>query len=315
MENKRLCGRIVEDIRTGFILFPHVKRILSTLDRMYAYQCDNEEPEHIVLLGESGVGKSTLLKKYAEKHAPIHHEELTEVPVLYIELDESPTPKSIASTLLKRLGDPLWDKGDKKIMKERLIHLLNECRVRIVIIDEANHMVDRGGEKTLHNSADWLKGVVNKARVSFVLAGIPRTRRLFRTNDQLRDRFREIVEIGRFSVANTSAEHEFRSVLKVFKGYLRNLPTIDISGVFIARSFAFATDGRLRDIRALLVRAVELAYTLPDPAISDEVLAEAFRTVIYPGSPDNRNPFHKAFDKLPLVATGEPFEPSERTYE
>jgi signal transduction histidine kinase len=184
--------------------------------------------------------------------------------------------------------------------------------VKLVLIDEANHLIDRGGEKTLHTAADWLKRLVDATRVSFVLAGIPRTRRLLATNDQLRDRFREVIEIDRFSVANTTNEHEFRSALNVFKGYLQDLPTLDISGKTIVRLFAFATDGRLRDIRRLLARSVELAFEQPDPRLTDLVLAEAFRTVIYPGSPDHRNPFHKAFDEMPLVKGDEPFAPVER---
>jgi Cdc6-like AAA superfamily ATPase len=312
MKNKLVSTEIVRDIRQSFINFPHVKRMLAALDRMHDYQCENEEPEHIALLGESGVGKSTLLAKYADGHPVIEHAELTEVPVLYMALSQSPTPKIMASTGLKAIGDPKWHVGKEVELTARFIFLIKRCRTRLVIIDEANHLIDRGGEKTLHTSADWLKHLVNATRVSFVLAGIPRTRRLFATNDQLRERFREIVEIDRFSVANRSAEHEFRSALNVFKRYLRELPTIDISGPVIARQFAFATDGRLRDVRRLLVRAVELAYEQTNPRLTDAILAEAFRTVIYPGSPDNRNPFHKAFNEMPLVKGDEPFAPVER---
>ncbi|MCX4164585.1 MULTISPECIES: TniB family NTP-binding protein [Paraburkholderia] len=312
MKNENPRAIIVKDIRSSFIHFPHVKRILAALDRMYEYQCGNEEAEHIVLLGESGVGKSTLLEKYSRMHPAVVHEEFTEVPVLYVALGQSPTPRSMAGTSLKVLGDPRWYVGKEVELTDRLVFLIKQCRVRLVIVDEANHLVDRGGEKTLHNSADWLKRLVEATRVSFVLAGIPRTRRLLETNDQLRDRFREVIEIDRFSVANRSTEHEFRSVLKVFKGYLRDLPTIDISGAAIARLFAFATDGRLRDIQRLLVRAVELAYERPSPGLTDAILAESFRRVIYPGSPDKRNPFHNAFNETPLVKAHEPFEPVRR---
>lgn len=309
MKNKTICTMIVKDIRLSFINFQHVKRILSALDRMLEYQCGNEEAEHIMLLGESGVGKSTLLTRYVDRHPVIEHEELTEVPVLYVALGQSPTPKKLASTLLKALKDPKWYMGKEDELTARLVFLIGQCRVRLVIIDEANHLIDRGGEKTLHTAADWLKRLVDASRISFVLAGIPRTRTLLATNDQLRERFREVIEIDRFSVANKSAEHEFRSALNVFKKYLRELPTLDLSGAAITRLFAFATDGRLRDIRRLLVRAVELAYEYPDPRLTESVLAEAFQTVIYPGSPDKRNPFHKAFDEMPLVKADEPFAP------
>lgn len=312
MSNKNLCSEIVKDMRSNFISFPHVKRVLTALERIRSYHCAREEAEHVMLLGESGVGKSTLLSRFVAKHAPIEHDEFTEVPVLYVALGPSPTPKILACTLLKALGDPKWQTGREIELTARLVFLIKQCRVRLVIIDEANHLIDRGGEKTLHTSADWLKRLVDATRVSFVLAGIPRTRRLLETNDQLRERFREVIAIDRFSVANESAKHEFRSALKVFKGYLRDLPTIDISGADIARLFAFATDGRLRDIRRLLVRAVELASEMPEPKLTNAVLVESFRTVIYPGSPDIRNPFHQAFNEMPLVTADEPFAPVAR---
>ncbi|MFL9890927.1 TniB family NTP-binding protein [Paraburkholderia sp. RL17-381-BIF-C] len=312
MKNKPVCTETVKNIRSSFINLPHIKRILAALDRMHGYQCDSEEAEHLMLLGESGVGKSTLLIRYVKKHPAIEHEEFTEVPVLYVALGQSPTPKILANMLLRALGDPKWHVGKEVELTARLVFLIMQCRVRLVILDEANHLIDRGGEKTLHTAADWLKRFVDATRVSFVLAGIPRTRRLLATNDQLRERFREIIEIDRFSVANKSAEHEFRSVLNTFRGCLQGLPTIDFSAPAIARLFAFASDGRLRDIRRLLVRAVELAYEQSNPRLTDAILAESFRTVIYPGSPDKRNPFHKAFNETPLVNGDEPFAPVER---
>lgn len=302
----------ITDIRSNFIYFHHVKHLLARLERMYEYQCSSDEPDHLMLVGESGVGKSALLEKYVAKHPPIQHEEFTEVPVLYVPLGQSPTPRILASTILQRLGDPKWNLGREIELTARLVFLIKQCRVRIVIIDEANHLVDRGGEKTLHTAADWLKRLVDATRVSFVIAGIPRVRRLLATNDQLRDRFREVVEIDRFSVATQFTEREFRSVLKVYKGYLRQLPTVDIASGAFAQLMAFATDGRLRDIRRLLVRAVELAYEQHSPRLTDLVLAEAFRAVIYPGSPDDRNPFLKAFNMMPLVKLDEPFSPVER---
>lgn len=307
MKNNLLCASTVQRIRTNFIHFPHVQRILTSLDRIYNYHCINEEADHIMLVGESGVGKSTLLAMYANKHPPIEHEEFTEVPVLYAALGPTPTPKTLAHTLLKALGDQKWYMGREVELSARLVFLIKQCHVRLVIIDEANHLIDRGGEKTLHTAADWIKRLVDATRVSFVLAGIPRTARLLDTNDQLRDRFREVIEIERLSIDPEPAALEFCSALRIFKRYLKDLPTIDISSPDVTSLFAFATDGRLRDIRRLLVRAVELAYEQPSPKLTDLILAESFRQVIYPCAPDDRNPFHHTFNKTPLVRIGEPF--------
>jgi Cdc6-like AAA superfamily ATPase len=311
MKNNPALSKAVRDIRTSFIKFPHIRHILDSMDRLYTYRCTNEEPEHLTLLGESGVGKSTLLVKYRDEHPVIEHEELTEVPVLYVAIGPSPTPRALASAILRALGDPKCDVGKEVDLTYRLLHLIKLCRVRLVIIDEVNHLIDSGGEKTHHVAADWLKRLVDATRVSFVLSGVPRTLRLLEKNDQLRSRFREVIAIERFSVEG-SAKLEFRGALRAFKEHLRGLPALDISGADMADQFAFATDGRLRDIRRLLVRAVELAYREPQPRLTDGILAEAFRTVIYPGAPDKRNPFHRKFDGLPLVKAGEPFAPVER---
>jgi len=312
MSNKQTAVTIIRSLRRSFTRFPHVKRATAALDRLYEYECVEEEPEHMMLIGESGVGKSTLLIRYSDLHPVIEHEEFTEIPVLYVKVTPSCTPRKLAGLLLRGLGSPFWNKGKEDELTVQVECLLKACKVRLVILDEANHLVDRGGEKTQHTTADWIKTLSDEVHIPFVLAGIPRIERLNHTNDQLRGRFREVVRVHRFSVANKSAELEFRSVLAAFKRVLDDLPTVDFSESILARQFAFATDGRLREIRKLLVRAVELAFEQQRPEITSAVLAHAFRQVIFPDAPNDRNPFHRSFNLVPLTALGEPFAHVER---
>jgi hypothetical protein len=101
------------------------------------------------------------------------------------------------------------------------------------------------------------------------------------------------------------------SVLKTFSKLLEELPSVDISNDTIARQFVFATDGRLRDICRLLVRSVQLAGKESSPGITINILAQAFRDVIFPDAPNERNPFHKSFNGIPLTRPDEPFAPRE----
>ncbi|WP_086380816.1 TniB family NTP-binding protein [Caballeronia sordidicola] len=312
MKTTNDSSAIVASIRRCFLKLPHVQSIFASLDRLYSYTCDREEPMHLVIVGESGVGKSTLLKKYTDSYQPVVHEEYTEIPVLLVSLDEAPTPKTLAGTLLKAMGSPFWNKGSAEDRKAQLLTLLQACKVRLVIIDEANHLVDRGGEKTRHTSADWLKTVADKAGISLVLAGIPRTIRLLETNDQLRGRFREVISIDRFSVADKEAEKRFRGVLKSFQQLFKDVDSVDLSSWELARAFAFATDGRLREIRSLLVKSAELAFAKPTPRLTMEVLSDAFRSTIYANATPDRNPFEAAFKEVPLTNIREPFAPVER---
>ena len=303
---------ITRAIRRSFARFPHVKTTLAELERLCSYDCADEEAEHLLIIGESGVGKSTLLRRFRDLHPPVARDEYTEVPVLYVALDSACSIKKLARSLLLELGSKYWDKGDESQLTYQLICLLRGCKVRLVILDEVNHLVDRGGEKTHHNIADWIKRLSDATHLPFVLAGIPRAERLLDTNDQLRSRFRQVISIQPFSMEDKSHENEFRSVLLSFQKLLDGIRSVDLSHPTVARSIVFATGGRLREIRKLLIRAVELAFERSVPQLTTADLSRAFETVIYRDAADARNPFSKRFSRVPLTKPGEPFAPIGR---
>lgn len=311
METNVTAQTITRALRRCFGHFPHVKSLFQRLESLYAYECAEEEAEHILLLGDSGVGKSTLLKRFRAMHPPVEHDTYTEIPVLYAEVPPGCSIKKLAGSMLLAMGSPYWNKGNEIDLTYQLKSLLRGCSVRLVILDEVNHLVDRGGVKTHHNIGDWIKRLSDDVRVPFVLAGIPRAEQLLATNDQLRSRFGEVVRIQPFSIEHPEAEKQFRGVLKSFGAQMTGLPSIDLSHPQMAQPFAFATAGRLRAIRKLLVRAVHLAFEQPVPRLTMAVLAQAFSETIYPGGPDERNPFSKKFERRPLTDAGEPFAPRE----
>jgi len=92
---------------------------------------------------------------------------------------------------------------------------------------------------------------------------------------------------------------------------IKDIPKVDLVKGDIPQLMAFATAGRLRDIRRLVVRTVELAFGEPSPKITIQTLETAFRQVIYPDAPDHRNPFNKDFKKIPLTGINDPFAARE----
>ena len=212
----------------------------------------------------------------------------------------------LAQAMLKALGSKFWNKGDEMELSSQLQELLIECKVRLVILDEINHLVDRGTAKSHHSVADWIKALFNTVKIPCVLAGIPRAKLLLETNDQLGDRFREIVEVAMLSVGE-GREGVARSALKAFSSLLTDLDCIDLSSQNVTRLLVFATGGRLRPLRKLLVRSVEHAFRKGDRRIDLIVLATAFAEVVYPNAPEDRNPFLPSFNGVPLTKKREPF--------
>jgi Cdc6-like AAA superfamily ATPase len=305
---RQIASSVKRRLRKFFGHFPQVKVALNRLEELVDYECDHEEPECLVIIGDTGTGKSTLIEYFVQLHPRVEHPEFTEVPVLYVEVPAKCSVKMLAALMLHKLGSPYWNRGDEVERTEQLITLLSACKVRMIIIDEVNHLADRGAEKSHYHVGDWIKQLIRASGLSVVLAGTKAAEILWNTNEQLADRFRERIVLQPLSMEGKRLR-ELRSVLGAFLGLITDVPCIDITEEAHARTIAFATAGRLRAIRKLLVRAVEIAATKPRFAVTRSTLAEAFLLVIYPEAPNDRNPFSPKFNGLPLTSKDEPFSP------
>jgi hypothetical protein len=265
-----------------------------------------------MLLGQPGTGKSTLLKWIAEQYPRVQHAERTEIPVLYASVPANCNIKKLAGELLRRMGSPFWNRGGEEERTDQLMVLLKQCKVRAVILDEVNHLVDRGQHKTHELIADWIKQLATEAKIPLILAGVPRSRGLLAANDQLADRFREEIELRPFGLETADRRKEFATVMRTFSRVLGAIEHVDLHSPSMLRILVFATNGRLRVIRDLLVAAVDLAAVGQGKSIGLKVLEQAFLERIFKGAKPEQNPFSKKFRRTPLIKAGEPFAPSSR---
>lgn len=308
MTNVQLASQAKRRLRKFFGRFPQVKIAQERLEDLFAYDCDGEEPECLVIIGDTGTGKTTLLEHFVASKPRVERPEFTEVQVLYVEVPAKCSVRMLAAIMLRALGSPFWNRGDEVDRTDQLGTLLKGCKVRMIIIDEVNHLADRGAEKSHYHVGDWIKQLIRSSGLPVVLAGTPAAAILWDTNEQLADRFREQIVLQPLSMEGNRLR-ELRSVLGSFLGLMSGLTCLDLTEEEHAKSMAFATAGRLRDIRRLLVRAVEIAAKQTRFAITRSTLEEAFLQVIYRDAPEKRNPFNSKFDGLPLTKLGEPFAP------
>lgn len=301
------CKSVTFRLRASFIHLNHVVPALQRLEELFEQQCPGAEPEHLMLIGDPGTGKSTLLRHFVGVHPKIRHESFDEVPVVYVDIPSRCSVSKLAAAMLQDLGARYWNQGDDIDLTHQVETLLRETKVKMIILDEVNHLVDRGALKSHYNVGDWIKSLGSKASIPIVLAGVRRSRTLLMINEQLGDRYSEVISLPTLSLADGETAKNSRATLKAFATLLEGVPTIDLTSSTVAPLMIFATGGRLRPLRKLLVRAVEIAFKAKDLKIDLAVLAGAFEQVIYAEAPRDRNPFCAEFNGIPLTKPGEPF--------
>lgn len=162
---------IVNDL---FVERESFEPIAATMNRLREDHREGKETSCMSIVGVPGVGKSQLLKRYAAANGMITETTSDGIsrrlPVLYAELDSNITVNDAAETILRALLGKRAP-GGSTIKNRVLPDQLEIWRVELLIIDEFQHVGERGRSKTRNATADWIKSIAKKLRIPVVMAG------------------------------------------------------------------------------------------------------------------------------------------------
>lgn len=264
-------------------------------------------PMNMRLLGQSGMGKTFFLRAYCDLHPPKDSEGGRHVPVALVTLPSAPTVKSFYQAILESLGVH-GARGTTDALRYRAKFLCEKCGVELFLIDELNHLTDRGKLPTKLTVSDALKELLDTLNRPAVFSGAPRSHVIFDTNMQLRSRVMATLSLRPFNIDERLAE---------LAGFLHGLARHHIGEQaanqlakpeLVVRVF-FATDGVPRQI----VRFVErVAYELKQGAgsLDTALLGRIFQGYFWEQAPPHLNPFDQNFPMRRLCEPKEPYAPS-----
>ena len=205
----RKVAAAIADINRNVVMFDRFK---STFDRV----CEVVElyrqtgvAENFLVLGASGCGKSTLCNLMRATYPSFSEPEREVVPILYLDIPALATISSLVEGLLRVLSDPAPSSGTIADKTNRLVLLVRGCGVLLIMLDEMQHVHDRGQTLTIARVADWIKSLTGSVNCPIVLVGLPRTRALLDANEQLRRRFSATLALERFELRNKQETLEF----------------------------------------------------------------------------------------------------------
>lgn len=262
---------------------------------------------HLLVTGESGAGKTTMAEMLEADHPVVITPEATYRPVLLVNLSGHTTIKSIAADILDKLG---VQKRNESIghSTTQIVRLIGHCKIQLVLLDEVQHVLEKGADRTHYQIADWLKSLIDGCRIPFVLFGMPNTISLLSINEQLRRRF---LQIHRLEIKEYGGYSKERVGLELFKSMLdhQQLTLLVDSWADLARRLAFASDMRISYLKTLAVKALLVTHQEARQTIDYGVLERAF-TMLWPSGTNALNPFSDSFCWRELKQTEELFAPA-----
>lgn len=259
-----------------FIKYPRLKDILAKVDESRRLNGLMAEPPCLIITGPAGAGKTTISRCFREAHPRRSTEEGTVVPVLTAMIPCPASVKSLATSLLDSIGDPIPDRGSVVSQTYRLYKLMDACKVELVILDEFQHFIDRERLKVLSTAADWLKNFVNHTGKPVILMGMPGSDRILDANDQLERRFSSRIALEPFGWGDKKSEDDFRKFLKVLDEKLPFETRSQLSSWETALRIYYATGGVVGKVTALVRAATIRAINGGNNRIDMDRLAEAF---------------------------------------
>lgn len=131
-------------------------------------------PHCLELLGESGVGKTTLVRTWMRNATALNASSLEEriTPYVYVCLPVSARPRGIMAACLDALGCQDYTLHSELVMMRRLLAELRTLSVRMLCIDNLEHLINRENRRIRFASLDVLEDLILQAGISTVLVGM-----------------------------------------------------------------------------------------------------------------------------------------------
>lgn len=279
----------------------------DALEELFLESMTPSKPEGLSLIGPPGVGKTASLADFANKHLRYETPEATIVPVLSFALPANATTKNIYQAALYALRGTL-DSGADGTLFFQLIALLKNCGVKTVVIDEAQHLVMHGKEKTLKRAAAGLKTIMDKAKVNMVLTGTPAAQDLLNGSDELARRFSTNIILREWEPDDNDDINDVAGVMKkLLMTPGLNVEFDDLMNAAFVSRLIYGSGGRIAYISKLFAGVVKLAKEDNRNIITQSDFEKVFVKKVWYSSRPKTNPFSEKFEMRKLDRPTEPF--------
>ena len=207
--------RIREVQSERWVHYPRAKAALVAMGRLAAHPRTTRMPS-LAIYGDSGMGKTMLMRKFCEDHPPIvdPRKGIERQQVLPIQMAGKPGERQLFAQILHALGVNQGLRSGAVDMQFAVIRLLKAIGLQVLFIDEV-HNILAGSAREQRIVLNTLRYLSNELNMSLVCFGVADAREAISGDAQLARRFDELT-LTRWSSTPTFEE--------LMISILRNLP-------------------------------------------------------------------------------------------
>lgn len=274
-----------------YVTHPRIQTIDEALLR--CLKTAGHNPHGMALIGETGVGKTTLLERFRRTHRLEETDTHTYQLVILVETPPDATIKATLTALLRELGCPKPDRGTKESMMTRALTLLTELQTQLIVFDEFQHLLQTQTPKHRQSVIDFIKSLMNKTKIPVVLAGLPEASLVIEADPQLKRRFATVQQIREFSIHSESEFYYFKAFMASIQKAIP-FPALTLSDENMLYRIHLATQGKVGLLSNLLEQLIEQHDSSRQATLKDFALA--FNRSMH--TPNQVNPFQASMEQV-----------------
>lgn len=172
-----------------WVFYPRAEAALAKLETLLSFP-ERARMPNLLLVGESGMGKTMIIEKFTRDHASSFDETTgrLHMPVVAVQMVSGPDETRFYRRILAAIGAPEPPRATLAVLESLALRLLTELRPGMLVIDEI-HSLQAGTIREQARFLNMLRFLGNELRIPLVCVGTDQARNALRTDAQLVRRF------------------------------------------------------------------------------------------------------------------------------
>lgn len=172
-----------------WIGYPAAQKVVELLRHMMSLPKRSRMP-NLLIVGDSNNGKTTIVQRFKELHGQAYVNVDTETvkPVMLVQSPPTSDEKAFYVSILEEFWDPYRATDSVIKLRYQVIHLMRECNVKILIIDEIHSLLSGSAIKQ-REMMNVIKMLCNELAIPVVGVGTADAVRVLHTDPQHASRF------------------------------------------------------------------------------------------------------------------------------